>query len=406
MKMSSELIPASGTTSLLGGILRTWVPWKLAQFVTVFILCAPGGALNCQGAAVSLYVYDLSTGRQLHALPGHYRPTTAVAISPDSALALTGSMTPELKLWSLKEGRELRSIIASTPGNGGPASSLAFVHGTNVVLVGRESSQLQLWDIQSNVLVRQFAAPFQGISSALFSKSSSGESLFGLSPQSVSVAVWNPSRRDPTVVFSEEWAGGTRWVTLARDRKVRAWYEAETGEAWPESRPAPPTGNPGWIDKGFLSPDGRKLVTCGVSITRNLALWLRLWDLETGKLLWHSPAVSLPWVSNELNGAGVAFSSDSRLFAVAQITGEVDIYETQEGKREQTLKAAAESCSRIAFHPNGQILVTWGNGTLRTWSLSTRQSVRSFSVPIASCMAISPDGRLLLVGGYGKWRGN
>ena len=198
MKMSCELIPASGTTRLLGGILRPLVPWKLAQFVTVFILCATGGALNCQGAAVSLYVYDLSTGRRLHALPGHYRPTTAVAISPDSALALTGSMTPELKLWSLKEGRELRSIIASTPGNGGPASSLAFVHGTNVVLVGRESSQLQLWDIQSNVLVRQFAAPFQGISSALFSKSSSGEALFGLSPQSVSVAVWNtdgPTRR-------------------------------------------------------------------------------------------------------------------------------------------------------------------------------------------------------------------
>jgi WD40 repeat protein len=81
------------------------------------------------------------------------------------------------------------------------------------------------------------------------------------------------------------------------------------------------------------------------------------------------------------------------------------IYEVESRRLRQELKTPAGSCARIAFLPDGKQLLTWGDKTMRVWDLSTGKLVRSFRVPTVNCWALTPDGRFVVVGGDGEFRG-
>lgn len=366
-----------------------------------------GGQAAGRATGASLYIYDLSTGQQVNALSGHNRPTTAIAVSPDGTLALTGSLTPELRLWSLLTGREVRSISQSQlAGYVGAASSLQFVNGTNLALIGRAQAGVHIWNLESNVPVLAFKGPFRGTSSALVTFDQ--KAVLAISHSDVTVVAWEFTKGDLLGVFSEEWMSGYPYVSLTRNGKPRSWWESDTGKPWPEGRPTPLQWHPGFMDQAMLSPDGRILVTYGNSITTQNAKWLHLWDLESGKLLWHHPALDLPMISTfrpAQSCAAIAFSPDSRTLAIGRRDEGLAIHELRGDQLRQELKTPAGSCTRIAFLPDGKQLLTWGDKTMRLWDLRTAKMIRSFNVPAVNCLALTPDGRFVLVGSDGEFRG-
>lgn len=377
-------------------------------FALAVITCGSQGV--CRAARDSLLIYDLSTGRQVYALPGHNRPTTAVAVSPDGSLALSASLTPELRLWSLATGREIRSIPAlPSPDFIGRACFLQFVNGTNLVLMGHEYGGVRLWSLANNALVLDFKAPFKGTASALIS--SNQETVLALSSSEVELVAWGRAKGDLRGAFAETWLEEYQptqvsYVSLARDGKSRSWWETETGKPRPEERPIPAGTHSGLLDDAVVSPDGQLLVTYGRSLGD--VRWLRVWNIASGKLLQHHAGLDLPMVPvfrPSQSCAAIAFSPDSRALAIGRRGEGLAIYEAEGRRLRQDLKTPAGSCARIAFLPDGKQLLTWGDKTMRVWDLATGKMLRSFGVPIVNCWALTLDGRFVVVGGDGEFRG-
>jgi hypothetical protein len=162
------------------------------------------------------------------------------------------------------------------------------------------------------------------------------------------------------------------------------------------------------MDGALLSPDGRMFVTYGTSITKENASWVHLWDLETGKLLWQHAALELPLIASFRPAricAVIAFSPDSRTIALGTQGGSLRIHQTEAMGVGRELKLPPNSSTRVVFLPDGKHLLTWGNKTMRIWDVTTGEMTRSFSVPVVNCLTVTPDGRFVLVGGDGEFRG-
>ena len=370
---------------------------------------ALGSQSACRAAPASLLIYDLSTGRQVKALAGHNRPTTAIAVSPDGTLALTASLTPELRLWSIQDGREIRSIDqAQLPGYVGAGASLQFIQGTNQALVARMQAGLHVWNLSDGAMLQDFKAPFQGASAALLTPDQ--KTVLAIGGSESQVAAWGWPKGESRGVFTEKWALEPPSVSLARDGAARSWWNAETGESWPEARPIPTGIQPdsSALDHSILSPDGRMLVTYGFSMSRPKTQWVHLWEIQTGKLLWHHPGLDLPMMYTfrpDATTAAIAFSHDATKLAIGSQGGRVEVRGIAGAQPRREWKIPAGSCVWLAFLPDGQQLLTWGDKTARIWDVGSGQLVRTFGVPVVNCLAVTPDGRFLLVGGDGEFRG-
>jgi WD40 repeat protein len=241
--------------------------------------------------------------------------------------------------------------------------------------------------------------------------SSNQETVLAISSSEVQLVAWGFAKGDPRGAFAEEWLEQYQptqvsYVSLARDGKSRSWWEAETGKPWPAARPIPAGVQSGLLDDAVVSPDGQLLVTYGPSL-RDVR-WLRVWNIESGKLLQHYAGLDLPMVPVFRpcqSCAAIAFSPDSRALAIGRRAEGLVIYEVESRRLRQELKTPAGSCARIAFLPDGKQLLTWGDKTMRVWDLSTGKLVRSFRVPTVNCWALTPDGRFVVVGGDGEFRG-
>lgn len=133
-----------------------------------------------------------------------------------------------------------------------------------------------------------------------------------------------------------------------------------------------------------FSPDGRVLAS--VSATGSLSLW----NVADRKLIQRIKACS-PMPS------GVAFSPDSREFAIA-CEKSIQIREVGAAEPLKTLAAKAES---VAFSPNGRYLASAStdlDSTVQIWDAASFRQVAHLQVPDAQDLAFSPNSQVLAIG--------
>jgi WD40 repeat protein len=110
------LITANAT-----GILETWDPQTLK--VTASMPCRGGfvnaGAVTRDGRFAvmghpdkTVRIWDLGTGEELHALPGHEPGITRVGLSPDERV-ITAAAGKTIFLWNFMNGKEIRKLEGS-----------------------------------------------------------------------------------------------------------------------------------------------------------------------------------------------------------------------------------------------------------------------------------------------------
>jgi WD40 repeat protein len=263
-----------------------------------------------------------------------------------------------------------------------------------------ESGQVWLYDPLKGRRVRQLEGSYTDFNQAIFSPDGqivAGEvyslhcpTCKGQDSQDRSLVLWRTA--DGTILAQIKhpagWAafstnGG--WLALTQ-RDSLQFYETAAG-----SLKKTIAGFYGRVAGMALSPDGRTLA----AVDTNDPYTLRLWDLESGRVIQDLPGRIV--VDAGANVA-IAFSPDGKLLAVRG-----DLWDLATGQRLVELeKAVADrtSCwsSAAAFSPDGRVLATGCfEGQLDLWSarqFQWLQRIGDYSGWV-DYLAFSPDGNAL-----------
>ncbi|HYT93435.1 MAG TPA: WD40 repeat domain-containing protein, partial [Gemmataceae bacterium] len=359
-----------------GGAIRVWdlkqgkvvrqiphAPRHLALF--------PDGKAVATSDGASMRVWDLTTGRDRHALGGPENALKAVAWSPDNRTVATWSWNGDVFLWDVVTGKTLYRFDV-------PAHRNVAFSPDGKLLAGATGGRLCVWDTATGKEVGPFKAhpsqphhvAFTPDGKALVTMDFDDESvrrwdlatgqerlLFHLTPPDKKVR----RHRFTTMAFSPE----ARLMALAEDRLDRTTalfgecdvyvYDVTTGKQLHRLKKHK---NQLWALA--FAPDGRVLVTAG---RRFGGEGIILWDTATGKVIG-----SLP------DGVdyGLAFSRDGRSFAAATRGTPICVWETATLRERCRFGGhPREGIYALAFAPDGRALISAGGDTTAlVWDLT------------------------------------
>jgi WD40 repeat protein len=295
-------------------------------------------------------VWDVGSGRELMVLRGHTKIVFGVAFSPDGKLALSGSDDDTLRLWEIKNGREITTMIANEKGPNG-ITSVAFSPDGKYILSGSYYGRMKQWDVSSGLEIKEFAGHTSSISRVAFSANGH--------------VVLSAANYDKTL---KTWAAGAgkeiRSLALrAHDYRLR------------EAR---------------FSPDARLLLLPREDHR------LTLLDADTGRELHRFSGHRQPVTS-------VAFSPTAKFVLSGSEDNTVKLWETASGRELRTFEGHSGKVTTVAFSPDGATVVSGGwDKTVRLWERNSGRQIRSYSghKDVVWAAAISPDGQRALSIGH------
>ena len=271
---------------------------------------------------------------------------SSVAFSPDGRLAL--SANADIKLWDVSSGYELRSFY----GHSDIVTSLAFSSDGRLVVSASRDQTIKLWEVSSGQQLRSFAS-VGWVESVAFSSSAnlilSGGQNFSTNPTTGMMELWDA-------------------LTGSR---LRSFGNFE-----------------GIVNSVAFSPDGNLALAASSGVNA-----LSLWDVATGH-----PLCSLVGSGNV---SSAAFSPNGKLI-ISSGLGSMAVWEVAKCRE---IRKFAYSNSymlprSLAFSTNDNLAISGASDGVRIWDVASGRELRSLE--IATPVALSPDGRLILSGGI--WR--
>jgi WD40 repeat protein/tRNA A-37 threonylcarbamoyl transferase component Bud32 len=415
------------------------------------VLVTPGPADNLGGGDAEITIRDAATleaiGPSIEpdafvgAYVGFYYASPHLALTADDRSLITASEDGELAWWDLRSRRKTRTLkiqtglhaLALTPdgrtaavgidrgiqlvdlvdgtvrtATGGPAGSPSWVlfspDGQTVVSTSLDGT-VTLWDVGSATPRLTLRGHSNSVQQPVFSPD--GETLYTVSHDRTAIA-WDltgdrglgrPFTFTHDRTFSAagydghpgEFSPDGQLIAVGLKEKGVALWDA--GELTPVGAPLLETG--GEVKALAFSPDGRTLAAVTAP-----GHYLTLWDVGSrSRLNEPHPAgggVLLPGVSFSPDGATLATASGSGVLlwdvatgASLSVTGSWDV-------------------SDIAFSADGEMIAFArpAQGGAEVWDVATRTLIVDVGGTLSPywdiSVALSPDGRMLAVGGFGR----
>jgi RNA polymerase sigma factor (sigma-70 family) len=344
----------------------------------VLAISPDGKRLASAGEDSTLTLWDLTTGRELHAFAGHQSSLLAVRFSPDGKTLTSRGGDGTVRTWDAATGKEIRQARAASE-----FGSLLSPDGRRLAKVAADGT-LTVSDAAT------------GKEQCAIKGAGQGGVELTFSPDGKTLAV---SRFQDAVVHLYDLATGKEGRVLGDPDK------------------AGPVAGPGAVitlaaPRPVFSPDGRLLAA-------RAGERCRVWEVATGREL---PQVEPP---KDSQVAGIAFTPDSRSLALDLGDGGVVLWELATGKQRRQLGKPVKAESRtdavwvaaaavaiggvglsaarpssVAVSPDGRTLARMRGHTVRVWDLLTGQELGELKGHQGAVTALefAPDGKTLATG--------
>lgn len=256
----------------------------------------------------------------LRTLEGHQGQIMSLAFDPQGlTLASSGTSQPSVKLWDVRTGKLLRTMV-------GPAFAygLAFDPQGETLACGAGNS-VSLWEARSGTLLRRLEGSQAAILSMAFDPH--GDTL-ACGIMATSVILWD-----------------SRSGKLLRTLK----------------------GHNGWIWSLAFDPQGGTLATASGDNT------VKLWEESNSKRL-------RTLEGHQGSVYGVAFGAQGAMLATCSGDKTVRVWETRSGKLLRTLERHTARVDCVAFSPDGHLLASKSaDHTIYLWSCKTWETVAAIT---------------------------
>lgn len=344
-----------------------------------------------------LKIWDASTGAQAAGWPCDGQNA---AFSPDGSRVVWGALLVRVTEW--KSGRLIASFHQGS--NLGPAWS----PDGRLLASPDEYGPVNVWNAETGKIVLALPARMPGGERVAWNPKTPRVAA-GFGPRAV--AVWDIDKAQQAIVlpagdqdrfalavrFSPD---GKRLLTGGRWGLLKL-YDVRSGEAFTRQEPA---GTGTWVRCVAWSPDGRRYaVPDNPGQPTVVSGWkVLIFDAATRKEI--APRLDCRHFVRSL-----AWSPDGRRIAVGIRNdqpgadfgrGRVLLFSADTAERLAASAYADWSCEGVAWRPGGKQLAGTGK-TLRLWDSDLREEQRPIAKP-AVCLAWSPDGNQLAIGGGGE----
>ncbi|CAL9652011.1 protein kinase domain-containing protein [Streptomyces sp. enrichment culture] len=299
------------------------------------------------------WVFDVETGQLLHTLSLHTGHLSALAMTADGRLAVSGGEDGRIVAWQPRDRRIVQLFTS-------PRDHVYYVavsEDGQAALSGTADGVVAAWDIPSGrSLGRWEAHP-----GAVLDVAVSADHRYGLSRgQDVTVKIWDLRTGELRWVLEghEEWIGAARLsqdgryvVTGGSDATVRLWRTAD-GQC-----EAVLTGHTDAVVDVLPGEDGRHLLSCSADGT------VRLWDAAAARcvhvLTGHTAAVR-----------SLAVTPDFRLAASGGEDRQALLWDLTAGRQLRAFTGFSDAVTDVALAPDGALLLAGDErGRLLTWAL-------------------------------------
>ena len=355
-------------------------------------------------------LWEVGTGKVVATVHDHPTLIRAATFSPDGKLRFVGRAA-----WEAAIGQ---------PGRGGEISAVALSPDRRLLLTGSYDHTVHLWETATGKALGTLSVALIGAADTV---AFSPDGKLALAGSSRGIVLWEPSTGKSTITtlndvrtafhplmaFSPD---GRLMVAALQDDTVRLW-EAATGKVV-----ATLTGHTGTARAVAFSPDGKLLLTGSNDSTA------RLWSAATGEgiatLTGHTGPVNAVTISADgrlvLTGSedgtaqlweaptskaffaltSVDFSPDSKVVLSCSEEGSARLWEAATGKTIATVPATKNT--DVRFSPDGKLVLTRGEGdTANLWEAATGRAVATIPAPENTVLEFSPDGKLVSTRGEG-----
>jgi WD40 repeat protein/DNA-binding SARP family transcriptional activator len=401
---SGLALAADGTWFVSGGedgtaTIRTFDGEALRELgghhsaVRVTAISPDGRGVATGTADGTVRLWDLRSVAPARVLGTHDGAVTGVTFAPDAEHLATTSVDRTVRIWAV--GPDAPSLVLT--GHEDEVTDVTFSPDGTKVATGSDDFTARIWELSTgrSLVLRGhvwqvFAVAFSPDGRQLATASNDGTAKLWDTVAGTPLRTY-PHRQVAicAVAFTPD---GRRLVTGSSDGSAQVW-DAETGR--PHLTLA---GHVGPIDALAVTPDSRYLLTTSADGTT------RCWDISiAGGRDW------LTTPSANLRYASLAFSPDSRCFAVPRDEDGLTIRDARTGAVIRTLTGHPAKIVLPRFSPDGTVVAgASANGwstfadpidgeSLPLWDLRTGGlRILRGHTDLVSGVAFDPDGRRII----------